>query len=56
MKMRKCKLCGEYTFSAACAKCKGKTAPPLPPKFSPEDKYGKWRRKAVKSVKSKNNR
>jgi H/ACA ribonucleoprotein complex subunit 3 len=29
----------------ACPYCKGKLTMPYPPKFSPEDKYGEYRRK-----------
>jgi H/ACA ribonucleoprotein complex subunit 3 len=28
-----------------CPYCKGKLTMPYPPKFSPEDKYGEYRRK-----------
>lgn len=45
MKMKKCS-CGTYTFKDICPKCGGRTARPQPPKFSPEDKYGVWRRLA----------
>jgi len=45
MKMRKCIYCKEYTFKEICPKCNRKTINPEPPKFSPQDKYGKWRRK-----------
>jgi H/ACA ribonucleoprotein complex subunit 3 len=44
MKMRKCKSCETYTLKEKCPKCGNTTVSPNPPKFSPEDKYGKWRR------------
>jgi H/ACA ribonucleoprotein complex subunit 3 len=44
MKMRKCKKCKEYTLKEICPKCKEKTFSPFPPPYSPEDKYGKYRR------------
>lgn len=31
-----------------CPKCNSPTAVPKPPRFSPEDKYGDYRRKARK--------
>ncbi len=43
-KMKKCK-CG-YTLKDACPKCGAKATSVHPPKFSPEDKYGEYRRKA----------
>ncbi len=48
MKMRKCLKCKLYTFKEFCPKCKEKTISPLPPPFSPEDKYGKYRRMLLK--------
>jgi H/ACA ribonucleoprotein complex subunit 3 len=31
-----------------CPKCGAKTVQPKPPKYSPEDQYGEYRRKAKK--------
>ncbi|HDN81394.1 MAG: RNA-protein complex protein Nop10 [Methanomicrobia archaeon] len=45
MKIRKCFSCGTYTFKQECPKCHSQTYYPKPPKFSLEDKYGKYRRK-----------
>lgn len=45
LKMRKCRNCGIYTLKVECPECGGKTVSPQPPKFSPEDPYGKYRRK-----------
>jgi H/ACA ribonucleoprotein complex subunit 3 len=42
--MRKCTVCKVYTFKATCPKCNGKSINPEPPKYSPENKYGKYRR------------
>jgi len=47
MKMRKCPECGTYTFKQDCAKCSVKTTNPAPPRFSPEDKYGEYRRRTM---------
>jgi len=44
MKMKKCLSCKIYTFKEFCPRCKEKTVNPEPPKYSPEDKYGKYRR------------
>ena len=46
-KMRKCAKCSTYTFRERCPKCKGETASPHPPRFSPEDRYGRYRRKIL---------
>jgi H/ACA ribonucleoprotein complex subunit 3 len=47
MRMRKCPSCGAYTFKPDCAKCNVKTTSPAPPRFSPEDRYGEYRRRAM---------
>ncbi|MBU0758630.1 MAG: RNA-protein complex protein Nop10 [Nanoarchaeota archaeon] len=39
----KCPQCGNYSLRTAC-KCGGEAVSPQPPKYSPEDKYGKYRR------------
>lgn len=44
MKMKKCSSCGIYTIQPICPKCKGDLNVIYPPKFSIEDKYGKYRR------------
>ena len=41
----KCTLCGKYTLNKECS-CGGIAVSPKPPKFSPEDPYGKYRRTA----------
>jgi len=46
MKLRKCVTCKSYTLKEICPKCGKKTITPHPPRFSPEDKYGKYRRAA----------
>ncbi|MFH1316398.1 MAG: RNA-protein complex protein Nop10 [Candidatus Woesearchaeota archaeon] len=40
----KCSKCGKYTMKDDCD-CSGKAVSPAPPKYSPEDKYGEYRRK-----------
>ncbi len=44
-KLKKCINCEKYTLKEICPYCKSKTKRPRPPKFSLEDKYGKYRRK-----------
>ncbi len=39
-----CKDCDRYTLYPSCPKCGAQTVQPAPPRFSPEDKYGKYRR------------
>ncbi|MCW3994166.1 MAG: RNA-protein complex protein Nop10 [Candidatus Bathyarchaeota archaeon] len=42
--LRKCKGCGKYTLRKdSCPCCGGKVRVPHPPKFSPDDKYLKYR-------------
>jgi H/ACA ribonucleoprotein complex subunit 3 len=43
----KCPDCGSYGISIDCA-CGGRRLEPKPAKFSPEDKYGHYRREAKK--------
>ena len=46
----KCSKCKEYTLKEICPKCGSKSISPKPAKFSPEDKYGKYRRKIKKEI------
>ncbi|MGY5874346.1 MAG: RNA-protein complex protein Nop10 [Candidatus Thorarchaeota archaeon] len=47
----KCNQCNEYTLTEVqCPKCGGTVVSPRPPKYSPEDKYGMYRRKAKKKA------
>jgi H/ACA ribonucleoprotein complex subunit 3 len=43
--MARCMSCGAYTLSESCPGCDGRAVSPHPPKFSPEDRYGKYRRR-----------
>ncbi len=40
-----CKDCNLYTLNDRCPKCNKITIRPIPPKYSPDDKYGMYRRK-----------
>lgn len=44
MRIMKCVRCGSYTLKDVC--CNEKTISPRPAKFSIEDKYAVYRRKA----------
>jgi H/ACA ribonucleoprotein complex subunit 3 len=44
--LQKCKACGKYGLAnpeSKCRHCGGQLVNPKPPKFSLEDKYGKYR-------------
>ena len=41
-----CGECKTYTLNKECTKCKTKTITNKPARFSPEDKYGHYRRLA----------
>lgn len=42
--LRKCEKCKKYTLKKdLCPSCGGRVFVPHPPKFSPEDKYLKYR-------------
>jgi H/ACA ribonucleoprotein complex subunit 3 len=44
--LRKCASCGRYTLKKdICPYCKGRLVMPYPPRFSPADKYGEYRRR-----------
>lgn len=47
----KCNKCKKYTLKEYCPDCNTKTISPKPAKFSPEDKWGFWRRKAKNAKK-----
>lgn len=43
----KCISCSSYTMKETCS-CGGKAVTSKPPKYSPEDKYGEYRREVKK--------
>ena len=53
MKMKKCPVCNIYTLKSQCPKCGGELKVIYPPKFSVEDKYGKYRRQLKKEMHNK---
>lgn len=52
-KILKCKACGSYGLDNDCP-CGGKRVFSHPPKYSPEDKYAKYRRLAKEQETSEN--
>ena len=49
--LRKCTQCGRYTLSQdKCPVCGGPLRTPHPARFSPEDRYGKYRRMLKRMV------
>lgn len=50
-KIKKCLKCNSYTISDRCKKCNSKTVSSIPAKYSPVDKYAKYRRIAKKEIK-----
>jgi H/ACA ribonucleoprotein complex subunit 3 len=46
-----CRACDAPTLKDTCAQCGAVTVNPLPPKFSPEDPYGKYRRELKRRTK-----
>jgi H/ACA ribonucleoprotein complex subunit 3 len=48
--MRKCNQCSRYTLKDICPHCGSSTRIPHPAKFSPDDKYAKYRAKGSESA------
>ncbi|MBN1389724.1 MAG: RNA-protein complex protein Nop10 [Candidatus Thermoplasmatota archaeon] len=40
----RCNTCGKYTLSDRCRNCGTSTVNTFPPRYSPQDRYGKYRR------------
>ncbi|CAI9831713.1 MAG: RNA-protein complex protein Nop10 [Nitrosopumilus sp.] len=41
--LRRCRGCGAYTLKKECPECGGETKSAHPAKFSPDDKYMRYR-------------
>ena len=41
--LRRCNNCNRYTLKEVCSVCNAKTVLAQPPKFSPDDKYIRYR-------------
>jgi len=50
VKIRKCLLCGIYTLKEECPTCKSKTIVAKPARFSPQDPYGRYRRRMKREM------
>lgn len=46
--IQQCTKCATYTLLEKCPACGSPARNPLPPKYSPEDAYGAYRRKLKK--------
>ncbi|MEA3282180.1 MAG: RNA-protein complex protein Nop10 [Euryarchaeota archaeon] len=44
-KILKCSECGRYTLKAICPTCGAAAINPSPARYSPEDRYGAYRRR-----------
>jgi H/ACA ribonucleoprotein complex subunit 3 len=42
--LHRCQSCGHYTLVIRCPECGGETRTPHPVRFSPQDRYGRYRR------------
>ncbi len=49
----KCPECKAYTMKEKCPECGEKSINPKPSKYSPQDKYGEYRRKAKSEMRKK---
>ncbi len=47
-KIRKCPSCGRYTLLLQCKRCDKSTVCPVPPRYSPEDRMGEYRRRTIR--------
>ena len=45
--IRKCPKCGRYTLEDKCQSCDVDTVTSHPARYSPDDRYGKYRRIAI---------
>jgi len=46
-----CKSCNKYTLKEKCPECQGTALSTKPAKYSPEDKWGKYRLRQKKDAK-----
>jgi H/ACA ribonucleoprotein complex subunit 3 len=45
--LRICPACGRYSLEEDCPSCGASTRSPIPARFSPDDRYGEYRRTAI---------
>jgi H/ACA ribonucleoprotein complex subunit 3 len=48
--LRVCRSCETYSFREKCPKCGNPTHTPHPARFDPGDRYGKYRRMLLESL------
>ncbi|MDE1819933.1 MAG: RNA-protein complex protein Nop10 [Euryarchaeota archaeon] len=48
--LRRCRACHRYTFQETCPQCKATTGNPHPARWSPEDRYARYRRALLAEV------
>ncbi|MBM4249212.1 MAG: RNA-protein complex protein Nop10 [Euryarchaeota archaeon] len=53
--LRRCPSCGGYTLRETCPKCDVMSAVPAPARFSPEDRYGAYRRRLKRRLEAERN-
>ena len=46
-RLLRCRECGIYTMKDVCPKCGHPASRPSPPRYSPEDRYGEYRRRSI---------
>ncbi|HIH69048.1 RNA-protein complex protein Nop10 [Methermicoccus shengliensis] len=52
-KILRCPACGRYTLKEMCPVCGTATASSRPARFSPQDRYGRYRRMLLKEAHSR---
>ncbi|MBS7382318.1 MAG: RNA-protein complex protein Nop10 [Candidatus Methanomethylophilaceae archaeon] len=45
--LRRCPKCGRYSMKEKCLDCSADTVTAHPPRYSPDDRYGKYRRESI---------
>ncbi|MCL2142409.1 MAG: RNA-protein complex protein Nop10 [Methanimicrococcus sp.] len=53
-RIKKCPTCGRYTISESCPDCHSVCKSPKPASYSPEDRFGKYRRLYRAALKEQN--
>lgn len=48
--LRVCRSCDQYTLHGTCPNCSALTQTPHPARFDPGDRYGKYRRMLLESL------
>ncbi len=49
-KIKFCEKCKKYTMKDECAECNENSIRRIPPRYSPDDKNAKYRRKTKKEI------